>query len=566
MPELERLVETDVLIIGGGIAGLFAAVRAKQLAKRVTIVDKGPIGHTSQAYFALGGHQALLPEDDMEKWLQDVVYIYDGLCDQEFVESIYRDSYDRIKDLERWGVEFMKESDGKYRRFVTRGLESIRMLRPQPYGAGGEREVNAVINEANKLGVQFLSRIFITGLLKHRDRIAGAIGFHVRSGRFYAIKANAVVIATGQCCFKSHHEDTAFATGDGMAISFRAGAELVGLEFVTYHDMPVMYGWENMGTAFPMGAQLLNAQGEVFMNKYSPVLKNKIDYAFLARAMAMETKQGRNPFYLDHTPIKPEDMDFLRNRHGWAKLQIQKLVDCGIKHFDERQPFMPMVYYCQGIKADVECRATLPGLFIAGRVRGGEPGILMGSWSIATCTVTGYRAGEKAAKFAETCEPYQLDTREIEEIKKGIYSPLEKKGIPPEEVLIEIQETLFPYDVIILKHENRLKKALGKIQSIKHDLLPRMGARDIHYLVEHMQVQNMLLIAELVLKASLLRTESRASHYREDYPVRDNENWLKYITVSGSDNEFKFHTEPLPIDKYKIKPSRYYSDNFKVPD
>ncbi|MFC1861242.1 hypothetical protein ACFLYL_03075 [Chloroflexota bacterium] len=150
-------------------------------------------------------------------------------------------------------------------------------------------------------------------------------------------------------------------------------------------------------------------------------------------------------------------------------------------------------------------------------------------------------------------------------LKMDLYAPLGIAGIQPEEVLIEIQKMLFPYDEILLKHETRLKKALSRIESIRDELLPKMGAGDEHYLVEFRSVMNMAVIAEGVLRTSLMRTESRGSHYREDYPNRDDENWLKHIVVSSEEGKLKLRTEPLPMDRYRFKPTRYYGDNFKIP-
>ncbi|MFC1861500.1 hypothetical protein ACFLYL_04445 [Chloroflexota bacterium] len=190
----------------------------------------------------------------------------------------------------------------------------------------------------------------------------------------------------------------------------------------------------------------------------------------------------------------------------------------------------------------------------------------MGSYSIATATVTGYRAGEKAAKYARLREPIGLNQNEVEGFKRDLYACLNEGRIDPEGVLVEIQKTVLPYDVLILKHEASLKKALSKVERIRDELVPEMGAKDPHYLMELRGVRNMVLVAEGMIRASLMRTESRGSHYREDYAGRDDNNWLKHIVISNEDGRLSLSTVPLPLDKYKFKPSRYYSDNFKIPE
>ncbi|MDP2916731.1 MAG: FAD-binding protein [Dehalococcoidia bacterium] len=566
LEELGTVIETDVLVIGSGIAGLFAAVRAKDFVKDVTLVDKGQVGHTSQCYFALGGHQVFLPGHDMDAWVKEVMYFEDGLCEQDLVESVYRDTFDRVRDLERYGVRFIEGPDMGYRLLTTRGLEHIRKVYPYPRLAGGIKEIESLYIEAERLGVRCLSKLFIVSLLKQGDAVIGAVGIDRRSGRFYIFKAGAVVIATGQCSFKGQYAAQLFLTGDGMIMALQAGAELKNMEFHTLWLQPSRFVWEALGTAFPMGAVLLNAKGEAFMDRYCPVLKSEIDYNFQARAMAMEAREGRGPFRVDYGPIKPEDKQFLKaDRHGWMALHIDKLHSKGEKPFDEPWEIMPVFWTVQGIYADINCRTHVPGLFVGGRVRSIDPGVTMGSWSIGTATVLGYRAGEQAAKYAGSRSASSLNAGEVKALKSEIYSPLGKEGIEPEEVLLEIQNAVFPWDITILKNEASLKRALSRIETIRDELLPHMGAADPHYLVELLEVKNMTLVAEAMLRASLMRTESRASHYREDYPTRDNENWLKWILVGYDGKKMNLRTVPLPMDKYKFTPSRYYSDNFRIP-
>ncbi|MEM4298171.1 MAG: FAD-binding protein, partial [Nitrososphaerota archaeon] len=270
--------------------------------------------------FALGGHQALLPGDSLDSWLEDVVYFEDGLCEQDLVESIYLETYDRIKDLERLGVEFIKEADGSYRRFTTRGLPHVRGLRPHPHGLGGKAEVEALLKEALHKGVQALSRVMITEIITE-ERVLGALGFDVRSGEAQIFEAKAIIMATGQCSFKGHYADQAFSTGECYEMALRAGAELKNLEFVTIWMQPSRYSWEALGTSFPLGARLINAKGERFMENYSP-LKEMIDFNYIARACAFEARKGNAPFYIDHSTIKPDDIKFLKNRAGWMKLHV----------------------------------------------------------------------------------------------------------------------------------------------------------------------------------------------------------------------------------------------------
>jgi succinate dehydrogenase / fumarate reductase, flavoprotein subunit len=560
-----KIIETDVLVIGGGIGGLWAGLRAKAFTNHVLIVDKGPVGYTSQAYFAIGGHQAFFPEDDIDSWVKDVVYIADGLVEQDIVEAVYKQSYERVGDYQRLGVGYQKEktADGIFRG-STRGLDHVKSLRPHPFGNGGENMIKGLVKEANRFGVGLLKRMFITSLIIRNGAVAGAVGFDTRKGEFYIIKAKAIVIATGECHFKGHYPDQAFATGDGMAMALNAGAELSNLEFTTLWVVPANYGWEGFALAFPLGARLLNSKGESFLEKYSPLLKSKIDYNYLAIAMAIEAREGRSPFHMDFSPISESSLKSLMNHTGWMELNIKKLKEAGIR-FD-MQEVVPGFYQARGIKTDIGMGTSVPGLFIGGRVRTVEPGIIMGGWSLCSGTAFGYWAGENAGKYANRQESPRIEENEIAPLRKELYSPLGRAGKEPSQLLAEIQKALFNVEVLILKNETALKKALSRIEQLRDEWIPQLGARDVHYLMRLREVRNMVLIAELMLKASLMRTESRASHFREDYPTRNDKDWLKWIVISKKDGKLNFDTQSVPFEKYRFKPTRYYMDNFKIPE
>ena len=147
-------------------------------------------------------------------------------------------------------------------------------------------------------------------------------------------------------------------------------------------------------------------------------------------------------------------------------------------------------------------------------------------------------------------------------MKRALYEPLLNGGHRPHDVLLDVQKTVFPYDVIIIKSEERLKAALATLENIRQEVIPHMGAKDPRELMRLRETRCIAHLIEVFLRASLLRTETRASHYREDYPKRDDKNWLKWIFVSNRDGKIDFRHEPLPLDKYKYKLDRFYMDNF----
>jgi len=566
MQQIGEVHECDVLVVGGGIAGLWAGSMACEHVDRVIVVDKGPIGNTSQAYFCLGGQHALFPEENIDEWVKDAVYIADGLVEQDIVEAVYRQSFARIGDYQAMGVEYRKEpkADGTFRGPI-RGLEHIKSLRPHPFGTGGEKMIRGLANKCADSGVKRLSRIMITSLIKQDGVVVGAFGFHCRTGEFIGIKCKAVILSTGECHFRGHYPDMSFATGDGMAMAFQAGAQLRNLEFSSLVTLPPEYGWEGLSIAYSLGARLLNNKNEVFLERYSPILKSKIDYNFVARAMALEARAGCGPFYLDFSQVEKEKLWFLKAVTGWMELHRNKLEKKGI-HIFERQNLMPGFLNVQGIKTDSDMATRVPGLFAAGRARFYEPGVIMGGFNIAMCTAFGRWAGENAGKYAKAQKLHNLNPEQFSEWKKKMYFPLGRHGVEPHQVLMELQDAMFRTEVLILKTEEGLAAALEKVRHLREKVIPQVGARDAHYLVRYYEVKNMAFIGELMLLAALRRTESRGAHYREDFPMRDDKNWLKWIDVSGSEGDVHIETEAVPLDSYRFKVERYYSDNFIIPD
>lgn len=562
---LGKVVETDVLVIGGGSAGLWAANRAVELGERVLVVDKGPAKWGGQASLSGGGVTAVITEEDVDKFVEEMVYYYDGLCEQDLIEGILKQSLNRLEDMQRLGYEFITEPNGKLKGIPQRGLGHITCFIGKPFGEGGKNLVGVLIKESIRLGVKHLGRTMITDLLKADGVVVGAVGFNTINGEFYTFKAGAVVLVTGLGGWKTSYGKN-MATGEGMSMALRAGAEIKNYEFMKVWNVPRHFSWEGQTWLLPLGARFVNALGEPFMDKYSPVLGANTDPHYIVRAMAVEAREGRGPFYLDCSLMKPESRELMRPKGGWMKLNYEKLEKMGMDFFEKKLEWMPQANEpLGGVVADIKGRTAVPGLYAAGTARNIETGLYIGGWHLGTTAVTGYIAGDSAAEYTKSHKPGAIDKAEVEALKSKLFAPLGKDGIFWKKALTELQATFFPYDVIILKNENSLKKAINRIEQIKDELLPRMGASDPHYLMKLVEVWGMTQISEMFVRGSLMRTESRAGHYREDYPDRDNKNWLKWIVFNLKDGKLNMRTEPVPIEKYKIKPTRYYMDNFKFP-
>lgn len=557
------VIETDVLVIGGGVSGLWAANRARQFVERVLIVESGPVDWGGQCSLSSGGVNALVPGEDVDNFVKELVYYTDGLCDQDMAEEMLRQSCDRLTDLQKMGFEFRNESDGKLKGIPQRGISHFKVYNARQWGEGGKRMVALLNNEANRCGIKRLGRTVVTELLKNGDAVVGAIGFNVVNGEFYIFKANAVVLATGLCCWKiSYGKNT--VSGAGTYLAYQAGAKLKNFEFMRVWNVPRLFAWEGQGRLLPLGAIFVNVRGEPFMEKYSPALGTNTDPHYVVRAMAVEAREDRGPFYLDCSRMKPENRELMKPKGGWMQLNYEKLKELGMDFFEQKLEWMPQVNESiGGIVTNVKCQTSVPGLFAAGTlVTFGRAGLYMSGWHLMTTAVTGYIAGESAAGYAREQKPSTVNEKEVGELKKHLFAPLGKSGIAPKEVLSGIQDALFQYDVCILKTEAGLKRALHKMNYIKGELVHQMAASDSHYLLKLQEMHWIALATELFIRASLMREESRAGHYREDYPKRDDKNWLKWITISQMNGKLTLNTEPVPIDRYKFKPERYYMDNF----
>jgi succinate dehydrogenase/fumarate reductase flavoprotein subunit len=559
LADLGRVIETDVLIIGGGVAGLWAANRAKETLANVLVVDKGPLDWGGQASLSGGDFVAVLPGEDVDEFVKDLVYYYDGLCEQDFVEEAFKQSFDRLTDYQRLGCQFLGGPDAKLKGVPQRGLDHVKLYPARLKGTGGADMTRGLLKQADRLGVKRLGRIMVTDLLEYNGRIVGAVGFDTWNGEFYTFKAGAVVLATGPSGWR-------LFTGEGIHMAFRAGAELQNMEFAVVWNAPKLFSWESQTTLLPLGATFVNANGEPFMEKYSPILGANTDPHYNVMGIAFEMREGRGPIYFDVSRIKLEDLVLVKPQTGSQLLNYKKLLDLKIDLFKGNTEWtwqFRNVY--GGLSADIQGRTNVPGLFAAGVSRGMDPGLYIGGFNLCRTAVTGHVVGRVAADYARSSEPVRIAVDEVKALKSRIYAPLGKDGIPPQKVLKEILGAISPYDVSILKTETSLKRALNQIESIRDGFLAQMGAADTHYLRKLIETRAIAFTAELFLRASLLRTESRAGHYREDYPDRDDKNWLKWIIIGQKNGKLSLKTKPVPFDRYRFKPTRYYMDNFQFP-
>lgn len=563
------IVDCDLLVIGGGSAGLWAAHRFNELApdKKICIVDKGPEDWGGLMAMAGGDFEAVLPPDNVEDWLEDLVYYFDGLCDQTLLQTLLEQSAARMADYERFGCEFFHKPDGSLKSVPQRGLPHVKLYPAQVKGRGGELMARALVSRLKDAGVHRFGRIMLTDYLRNDDgSVCGAYGFHSRNGDFMLFRAKVVAACTGMGGWKTSYGKNT-PTGDGLKMAFEAGCELQDLEFARVWNMPRLFAWEGQTHLFPLGARFVNRLGENFMDKYSPVLGPNTDPHFTTIGMALEIRAGRGPIILDVSPLKEEDMILLKPQIGWQKLNYEKLCKLGLDMFRDNTEWVPQITVGHGgIAAEPDGSTNVPGLFVAGTARSMEPGVYAGGFALMTTATTGYNAGEAAARWLQggVHEPRAVTDAEIAQMRKTVFAPLDRpiaKALTPKQVLTSIQKAIFPYDVSIIKNGKALERAQRELERIHEEYLPRMYAPDPHYLLKLREVESICFVSLLFVRASQMRKETRAGHYREDYPAM-NPNGAAWLLLKPNGGDGEFHWLSVPFGKYRHKLTRCYQDNF----
>ena len=559
---LGEVISTDVLIIGGGLGGLVAAIKAKEYPVDVLLVDKQTIGWSGKAPKVGGGLWVMLPDDDIDKIAEyHIRNIGFYLNDQELLYSYARESFGAVKQLVEWGVKLPRDSAGQF--------QTARHPANLWSGTGIDRDMLLPLrNKARKMGAKILNKVQVIDLLKQGDQVIGAVGFNIIDGRFYIFRAKATLLANGSCNYRVKRM-WASGCGDGIAAGYRAGAEMRNAEFGNFFDV------DRKDTDFPApsGAYsfLFNALGDNLSERY--VTKQEADTPIsIILGMEKEVNEGRGPIYMDPSkiqwdPTKPPP--FFAGRWGMPKildfwrLQEAKQIIYGTSPSTKVEVTAALNAELSPVKVDHEMRTSLAGLWAIGDTcyQGSAwagavpapPGRLRGS-GVMNTLFTSLRGGPSAARFASHAATPEIDSAEVKRFKENIFVPMRRdKGLFPADAIYAIQDVVCKVKYNLRRSKDRLEEALSKIEEI-HQRLCELCAKDGHSLGKCHEAKSMAICAEMTFRAALMRTESRGSHFREDYPERDDQNWLKWIIIKQEAGKMAVSTEPVPIDQYKIKP------------
>ena len=545
MAASDKTISTDVLVIGGGIGGVCAAIKAAEQKASVLVVEKADPRWGGQAPFSGGAFFCLFPDDDKDKWFKETLEDCQYLNDRQWLLKYGEETYRRLHELSEWGVPFKKDAKGGLQRQKIPAYQGSQAVVPQPW----KIQPVLVKNAVNK-GVKILNKTYVPELIEQDGRVIGAVGFDLITGDFFTFVSKTVIIACGGCNYGIRRLFS-MDYGEGILAAYQVGAELRNAEFGNQYT-PV----EKETESWTWASHLLeNVDGERILTKHFPGGSTREIGFQTIKAMYKEIRAGKGPIFQNFTG-SPELVEQIRDIGGPVE-GYNLIIHCFKKKMDltrEKVEMKPSLSAHVGpIKTDLNCETTVSGLYAIGDANYGgsaflgtlPPGSRPG-YALPFAVISGLTAGELAGKKALSESKHKANKKRINELKEQILAPLKvKRGFSPYDSIYQVQEAVSPLDYNFIRSGSRLKEALNRIEAVKAKI-PKLAAKDVHDVMRCCQVKSMAFCAELQHKAALIRTETRGSHIREDYPEKDDKNWLKWIEIKKEINEMKLWTVPVP--------------------
>jgi succinate dehydrogenase/fumarate reductase flavoprotein subunit len=556
--------QTDVLVVGGGLAGCWAAIRASEVTPNVTLVDKAIVARSGITLYC---HDMLgpMPEAEADDWLKDVVEHAEYMSDQRYAEDLLREHSQRVRQMEDFGVPFERDEKGALVLGLGRGHVTSRVILYD-----GRKLMEAMREEVLRRKINLVERTMVVDLLTSdgcqptKGSVVGALGVNTRSGEFTIFRAGAVILTSSIMTAKLHLGFNDNLTGDGQAMAWRAGAQMSGLELLFNPNYTCPHKGGVVGSAGliqfqTLDAQLVNSRGERFMDRYSGDLRERrSNFGILAQAIAKELIEGRGPVYFDMRHFGKEKFERVRRI---IPITMASLEAAGIDPEKELVPCRPVIGYfgasgSGGIRINHQGETNLPGLLAAGAAAA-CPGysIPLSGGFTTFCNVSGYRAGQRAAQASKEMGPGNIDNGQLERLKQRMIAPLKRsQGISPGQIYRRINSKLVILEFGIFKTEESIRTMLEEIREIARTDLPEIMAVDNHEMIKAKEARNYVELLEPIYLAALARRECRLTHLRADHPYRDDAEWLKWIVAKKEDGEIKLAYVQVPVEEGKIKP------------
>ena len=536
------MYEHDVLIIGGGLAGLRAAVEVTRAGADVAVISKvHPVRSHSNA--AQGGINAPLTDrgDDWEGHAYDTIKGSDFLADQNAVEVMSSEAGEAVLELERMGVIFSRGEDGK---LGTRAFGGQKVARTFFVGAiTGSAILHVLFEQSLKLGLNVYEEWFVTKLIIKGGVCCGVVAIDLKTGEMHTIKAKAVIMAAGGAGRVFEPSTNALiCTGDGLSLAYQAGVPLMDMEMIQYHPTTLARTGILMSEAARgEGAYLLNAAGERFMEKTAPDYMELASRDVVSRAEQTEIDEGRGINGNVLLDLRHLGRNFIEQRLGY--LQEVSVEFLGIDMAEQPVPVQPGMHYIMGgIKTDVDGATNVPGLYAAGEcanvsVHGANR---LGANSLLDTVVFGRRSGAHAAEYIKSVGAHSPAQEDLASEKSRLQALLDR---PKGERVATIRDDMargMTKGIGVFRDQASMEGALENLANVKS----RMGGFSIENkgkvfntdLMFGLELEFMVDCAEAVVAGALTREESRGAHFRTDITERDDENWLKH-TLMYKDEE-----------------------------
>ncbi|MCC7448473.1 MAG: succinate dehydrogenase flavoprotein subunit [Anaerolineae bacterium] len=590
-----QMHQFDALIVGAGGAGLMAALHASKGANTAVLSKLYPTrSHTGAALGGIGAALGNLEEDKWEWHAFDTVKGGDYLTDQDAAEILAREAIDAVIELEHMGLPFDRTENGKIsqRRFGGHtNNDTGKPVRRACHAADrtGHMILQTLYQQCIKNNVHFFDEFHVVDLIMNNGAVAGVVAINIDKGDLHIFRGKAVIFATGgwgKCWEVTSNAHS--LTGDGAAVCFRRGVPLEDMEFYQFHPTGLYpTGFLITEGVRGEGGVLINGRGERFMEKYAPKIKDLASRDVVSRAIYLELREGRGIkgkryVYLDLTPdtvnrYLAEAGETRRIDAHFIETKLAETVDqsrtyAGIDPLREPMPIQPTAHYAMGGIptnndgcgiADASNR-IIPGLYAAGEcacvsVHGANR---LGTNSLVDLVVFGRRAGKHAADFCKNADFVPLPADAGREIEVEIERIRKANGKTKPAVLRrKMQESMMDL-VGVFREEQAMQQAVNLVRELKeqykNDLtIDDRGSRFNTDLLEAWELGCQLDIAEVTAISALARKESRGGHSREDFPKRDDLNWLKHTMACKQGDEITLDYKPVVITKYQPKERVY---------
>ncbi len=569
----------DAVIVGAGGAGLRAALELGPVASVAVLSKLYPTrSHTGAAQGGIGAALGNVEEDLWEWHMFDTVKGSDYLADQDSVEVMAREAVEAVYELEHWGLPFDRTPDGKIAQRPFGGHThhfGQGPVRRSCYAADrtGHTILQTLYQQCVHHNVQFFDEFHVLDLLVEEGVACGVVAYEILTGEIHIFRAKTVLFATGGMGRMFRITSNAHAlTGDGPAIALRRGVPLEDMEFFQFHPT----GIRKMGILITEavrgeGGILLNAEGERFMERYSPTLLDLAPRDIVSRAIYLEVREGRG--------IGGQDYVHLDASHLGRAVVERKLPDIadfcrtylGVDPAAEPMPVQPTAHYAMGgIPTDVNGRVVLdeenrplPGFYAAGEcacvsVHGANR---LGTNSLVDLVVFGRRAGRDMARYIADHDfvplPRDPTCEACEEVERLLAS---NGGERLADIRQELRD-LMMNDVGVFRIEEQISAAVDRIRDLqaryRQASITDRGRKFNTELLEALELGYLLDLAEVTAESALARKESRGAHSREDYPERDDDQWLKHTLAYRRPGGIELRYKPVTITRFEPKPRTY---------